>query len=138
MRVTMVAQPFAAVAASLMLVSAGACSPAALSARPAGSEAAAFVEVTNSSWFDVVVYGVRSGVRWRLGMVGSMNTETFRIPQHDLLSGSGLRLIADPIGSPEVFVFGTDPGCARTAGRVDRGVELTVAPRLAQSYFAVR
>lgn len=61
-----------------------------------------------------------------------MNTEMFRIPRHHLLSGSGLRLMADPIGSSEVFVS------ERILASPGNRVTFTVAPRLAQSYFAIR
>ena len=132
MRVMKVAGPSAAVVASLMLAPALACSPAGRLVQPRGPQAAAFVEVTNTNWFDVVVYSLRSGVRWRLGMVTSMNHETFRIPHRDLMTGSGLRLMADPIGSPDVFV--SEPILVSPGDRV----AFTVAPRLAQSYFAIR
>lgn len=61
MRVMMLARPSAAVAASVMLAAGAACSPAGRLPRSTGPQAAALVEVTNTSWFDVVVYSVRSG-----------------------------------------------------------------------------
>jgi hypothetical protein len=132
MRITSTARPLTAVAASVMLASAVACAPTGRSAGPAEPRTVSFVDVTNSSWFDVVVYSVGSGTRWRLGMVTSMSNRTFRIPRRDLLTSAGLRLMADPIGSPHVFVserIVMSPG--------DR-VAFTVAPHLAQSYFAIR
>lgn len=132
MHVRVLARPSAAVAASVMLAAAVACAPPGRLPPPAGPQTAAFVEVTNTNWLDVVVYSVRSGVRWRLGMVRSLSTETFRIPRYHLLSGSGLRLMADPIGSSQAFVSERIP-----ASPGDR-VTFTVAPRLAQSYFAIR
>jgi hypothetical protein len=125
-------RPFASFASLALIASAVACFPSGGPERPIGRRATAFVEVTNSSWFDVVVYSLGSGPRWRLGMVTSMSTETFRIPEPDLLAGSGLRLMADPIGSPDVFTSD------RILAMPGQRVELMVAPRLSQSYFAVR
>jgi hypothetical protein len=88
--------------------------------------------VENTNWLDVVVYSLGSGARRRLGTVTSFAKETFRIPRHELFSSAGLRLVADPIGSREVFVSERI-----IAGPGDR-VVLTLAPRLAQSYFAIR
>jgi hypothetical protein len=88
------------------------------------------IEVTNTNWLDVVVYSARFGERWRLGMVRSMTTETFRLPRRHQLS-PGLRLVADPVGSSNVFVT------ERIAASPGDRVMLTVAPQLAQSYFAI-
>jgi hypothetical protein len=108
---------------------------ACTSGRPASAGPAprqgASVQVTNMSWLDVVVYSVGAGPRWRLGTVGSMDTETFRLPQHNVGSAS-LRLMADPIGSREIFVserIGVSPG---------QRVDFTVTPVLTHSYHALR
>jgi hypothetical protein len=132
MRVTIIAHSLTAVAGSLLIGGSGACSPAAHLARPAAPQPTSFVEVTNSNWLDVVVYRVRSGVRWRLGTVRGLSTATFHIPRQDVLSGGGLRLMADPIGSREVYMS------ERIVVAPGQRVELTVAPRLSHSYFAVR
>ena len=120
-----------AVGTSLMLAAVVACAPAGSSARTEPLPVT-LVEVSNNSWYDVVVYSVGSGPRWRLGMVTSLSRETFRVPRRDILSSAGLRLMADPIGSSERYVSDrilTSPG--------DQ-VSFTVTPRVAQSYYAIR
>jgi hypothetical protein len=126
------ARLFAAYAGLALLASTAACAPPARPAQPPSGYPAALVDVTNSSWFDVVVYSVGSGARFRLGMVTSMSSGTFRIPRRDVVAGSGLRLLADPIGSRQIFVS------ERILVGPGQRVELTVMPQLPQSYYAVR
>jgi hypothetical protein len=113
-------------AAGAILLAAIACAPGNRTTR-SSPRLGASVEVTNTSWYDVVVYSVGSGPRWRLGMVGSLQTHTLRIPSNSL----ELRLLADPIGSAQVFL--SDPIVVSPGQQV----ELTIAPRLAQSYYTL-
>ncbi|HUE95618.1 MAG TPA: hypothetical protein VMN39_03115 [Longimicrobiaceae bacterium] len=64
-----------------------------------GELAEARVNVMNNNWLDMVVYAERGGMRIRLGTVTSMTREMLTIPQNVLVSSSGIRLIASPIGS---------------------------------------
>jgi hypothetical protein len=57
------------------------------------------LRVSNNSWADMNVFLLRGSTRHRLGMVTSMNTTTFTIPEQAMSSASDLRLYADPIGS---------------------------------------
>ncbi len=61
------------------------------------------VEVDNHSWSDVVIYLVRGAAAERLGMVGSLNSETFVFPFRRLGIGGDVRLRAYPIGGPAAF-----------------------------------
>ncbi len=65
------------------------------------------VQVRNDNWNTVDIYVMRSGVKWRLGMVVTGRTEQFKLPV-DFERGAGdVRLLVDPIGSAEVYA--TDP-----------------------------
>jgi hypothetical protein len=57
------------------------------------------LRVSNNSWADMNLFLLRGTTRHRLGMVTSMNTTTFTIPEEALSAASDLRLYADPIGS---------------------------------------
>jgi hypothetical protein len=65
------------------------------------AQADARVEVTNNNWADMRVFVERGGMRVRLGTVTSMRTASFRIPRTMMNQSGNLRLVADPIGSPE-------------------------------------
>lgn len=60
------------------------------------------VEVENHSWSDVVIYLVRGTSVERLGMVGSLNSQTFVFPFRRLGVGD-VRLRAYPIGGSGGF-----------------------------------
>jgi len=60
------------------------------------------VEIENHNWSDVVIYLVRGTSTERLGMVGSLKTETFIFPFRRLGVGEA-RLRAYPIGGPAAF-----------------------------------
>lgn len=65
------------------------------------------LSVENHNWSDVVVYAVRSGMRYRLGTVTSMQRAELAVPPALTVADGDLRLLLDPIGSRNVFV--TDP-----------------------------
>ena len=60
------------------------------------------VEIENHNWSDVVIYLVRGTATERLGMVGSLKTETFVFPFRRIGTGEA-RLRAYPIGGPAAF-----------------------------------
>lgn len=91
----------------------GACAPAAPGGAGApapelfaGAAAPPTVRVTNNNWSNMNVYAVRGTSRFRLGMVTSMATEVFRLPDA-LADAGGMRLLADPIGGSEQFITPT-------------------------------
>ena len=66
------------------------------------SHAELAVEIENHNWSDVIIYLVRGTATERLGMVGSLKTETFVFPFRRLGVGDA-RLRAYPIGGPAAF-----------------------------------
>lgn len=91
------------------LLLAAACAPAAERSAstpgfgPAATERAV-VEVENRNWSDVTVYAVRPrGSRIRLGTVTSMTTEAFTLPARYLGAEGEVMLLAEPVGSTDVF-----------------------------------
>jgi hypothetical protein len=74
-------------------------------AEPLPPEATAEValEVENHGWSDIVISLVRGTAVERLGMVGSLSTETFVFPYRKLGVGTDVRLRAYPIGGPRAF-----------------------------------
>ncbi len=59
------------------------------------------VMVTNHNWRDIRIYLLRSGARYRLGTVTSMNSATFLIPRECLSPGSRIQVLGEVIGSSE-------------------------------------
>lgn len=90
------------------------------------------VDVGNRNWADVVVYAVRAGTRWRLGMVTSMSERTFRVPEGSGVATGTIQFLVDPIGSGRGFQ--TDPVSVFPGQRLRFSVE----PRLPLSYVVVR
>jgi hypothetical protein len=59
--------------------------------------------VDNNNWAQVTIYVVRSGMRTRLGQVGAMKSETFRL-HPTLVSGTGeMHIVARPLASRHAF-----------------------------------
>lgn len=110
------------------------CAPAGNSYRstpsPEGRKATT-VAVENNNWATMTVYAMRGASRHRLGMVTSMNKARFRIPSSLMAGGQELRLMADPIGSSQVYV--TEAIQVRPGERV----ELTLQNHLAISSVSV-
>ena len=88
------------------------------------------LEVTNENYLDVDVFVVRGTSRYRVGTVGGNGSATLSIPGNVIVHGE-LQLLADPIGSSEVYV--TD----RISVAPDQVVQLTVASRVRMSSYAV-
>ena len=68
----------------------------------------ATVYVENDNWLDVVVYAVRGGARFRLGMVTSLQSTVFQLPSAMLGASTNLFLLASPIGGSQYDLFATD------------------------------
>ena len=86
--------------------------------------------VTNQNWLDVNVFVIRGTSRYRLGAVGGNSSATLRIPSSVVVRGE-LQLMADLIGSNDVYVSDLIPVTP------DQQVQLTVAPRVRMSTYAV-
>ena len=119
----------AALSAFLVLAS---CAPAATqTATSAPPEPGISLTVANQNWLDVTVYAIRGATRIRIGQVTGNGTAQLRIPRHLLVAGQ-VRLMADPIGSNELYIsepISVDP---------DQRLQLTVAPAVNMSSYAVR
>lgn len=72
-------------------------------APPSPATAEVALEVENHAWSDIVIYLVRGTSTDRLGMVGSLSTETFIFPYRELGAGTDVRLRAYPIGGPRSY-----------------------------------
>jgi len=59
----------------------------------------AIVHVNNHNWQDVDVFAVREGMKMRLGMVTSMSSGDFKLPETFLVGSPNVQLRIDPIGS---------------------------------------
>lgn len=118
----------------LLLGLVSACAPAAGTPAPRGPapEAATTVTVTNENQRDMVMYAVRSGMRFRLGTVPSLDVRTFTIPSTAIPAAGGVRLMADPVGTAAPHTSEAIP--------VDHGVaiEFRIKKRIADSYYAIR
>ncbi len=89
------------------------------------------VQVTNRNWGDIRVFISRSGNRFRLGTVTSMNTAEFEFPQGRLVEGALIQVVVEVIGKFE--------GTATEEIRVRRGlvIEWTIENVLNQSKLFV-
>ena len=86
--------------------------------------------VTNQNWLDVDVFVMHGGSRYRIGEVGGNGSATLSIPSGFVMNGQ-VQLLADPIGSNETYLT------EMISVAPDENVQLTVAPRLRMSSFAV-
>lgn len=119
------------VAAALVLaVAASGCARATAGTDVQSIRPTTTVQVSNQGWSDVVVYVLRSGMKWRLGMVTSQTSRTFEMPRGVLPEAGSLRLLADPIGSKEHL---TAPFQVTSGQRV----ALTLQNVLSMSYVSV-
>lgn len=66
------------------------------------------VRVENHNWLDMHVYAIQTGAPARsLGWVTAHSSKVFNLPGSVTQAGTDLRLLADPIGSRDVYV--SDP-----------------------------
>ena len=61
------------------------------------------VEVRNRNWQDMHVYVLGAGQRYSLGVVTSQSTQRYELPEGAFATGRDIVLLADPIGSDEVY-----------------------------------
>ena len=118
---------YAVLGAALLL---SACASGAKRASTGLEAAPVLLTVTNQNWLDVDVFAIRGTARYRLGAVGGNSSATLRIPAN-LVAHGDLRLMADPVGSNDVYVSDVIPVAP------DQSLQLTVAPRMRMSTYAV-
>lgn len=87
--------------------------------------------VTNENWLDVNVFVVRGDGRYRIGEVTGNTSATLTIPSSLIIHGE-VQLMADPVGSDDRYVTET------ISVSPNEAVQLTVAPRMRMSSYAVR
>lgn len=61
------------------------------------------LEVENRNYLDVVVFGMQDATAIRLGSVTGLTARTLSVPDHLVVAGQ-LRLLVDPVGSPEAYL----------------------------------
>lgn len=96
-------------------------------AAPSPEDGVFTVRIVNRNWADMRVYLGREGQRAFLGLVTSGAAVTFPAPADMARAATAIRLVAEPVGSADVFVsepFLADPG---------RTVEWTIRVRPEQS-----
>jgi hypothetical protein len=89
------------------------------------------LEVESHNWSDLVIYLVRGTSSQRLGMVGSLKTETFVFPYRRLGAGGDVQLRAYPIGGPRAYtseIIRVQPG---------QWIRWTLENDLTRSFLAV-
>lgn len=113
------------------LVLLAACAPSAKKGSAIAPSRDVYLSVENQNWLDVSIYVLRGVSRTRLGQVTGNGSAQLRIPSSAIVAGQ-VRLLADAIGSNERFVtdvITVDP---------DQRVQLTVAPAMRMSSYAIR
>ncbi|MEZ4417758.1 MAG: hypothetical protein R3E10_18520 [Gemmatimonadota bacterium] len=100
--------------------------------RFGGSPSAVVLEVSNKGWTDITVLVERGGVRHRLGLSSALSERRFRIPAEVAPAGETIALLADPVGSSEVY---RSPSVRIEAGIV---IVWTLQNNLAQSSLRTR
>ncbi len=89
------------------------------------------IVVRNLAWCDVRVFAVRRSFGHRVGMVTSMHTTTFTLPE-DLVDGHRVQLHLVPVGRSDTFT--TDPIVVAD----DQALHLTVQEPIRLSTYATR
>lgn len=88
---------FSAIALFLVALT-GALACGGRTPRQVDPSAPSMVEIRNQSFYDVTIYVLRSGARFRLGTVSGNTTAILELPRAMAYPGSVVRFMADPIG----------------------------------------
>jgi hypothetical protein len=122
-------------AALLVLSAAAGCGPAPShqesTVAPDQGRRPITVQVTNDHMQDVDVFVVDNGVKFRLGMLTTGQTQRYPLPWGVALTGRDLRVVVHPIGGGGDFVtenFVVNPGDL---------VQLSIRPVLPQSSLSI-
>jgi hypothetical protein len=84
------------VASATLLAAAGCARTPGQAPAP---DAPASLRVENRSFIDYTVYVLRTGQRYRLGLVNALGTQTFVLPRGLVTGPTPLRFTADPLGA---------------------------------------
>lgn len=115
----------ALVAGSMLLPRVAAAQEAAQADESSRPETVA-VRVENHNWLDMHVYVLEYGKAPRsLGMVNAQGSQVFELPAAVTVAGTDLRVLADPVGSTDLYV--SDPVLADPASEVVVTLENSLA-----------
>lgn len=120
--------PLAVLGAATLLAACASGGASRISSNPALQPIS--LTVTNQNWLDVNVFVMHGNSRYRIGQVGGNGSATLSIPSGLIMNGQ-VQLLADPVGSSDTYL--TD----MISVAPDEKVQLTVAPRMRMSSFAV-
>lgn len=122
------------VAVSLFVVSAcgGRQEPRFLSNRAPGGDREIRVEVVNDNFLDMGIFVMEGSTNFRLGDVTGKSSANFSLDLDMISPSTGLRLLADPVGSRDAYL--SDPVTVNP-GTI---VVFNIAPALSQSYVTLR
>lgn len=94
----------AAVATALVLPSAAAAQQSPKETESSKPESVD-VRVENNNWLDMHLYALTSGASARsLGVVSAHTSQVFHLPAAVTVAGTDLRVVADPIGTADIYV----------------------------------
>src|SRR5262245_45099807 len=90
------------------------------------------VQITSDHPQDVTVYVIDNGIRYRLGMLTTAQTQRFKLPAGVSLTGRDLKVLVHPIGGGGDYMtenFVVNPGDE---------VRVSIKPALPQTSLSVR
>lgn len=112
-------------AGSLLMPAAAAAQESAQASESSAPEQVA-VRVENHNWLDMHVYLLEYGRAPRsLGMVMAQGSAVFEVPAAVTVAGTDLRVLADPVGSNDLYV--SDPVLADPTSEVVVTLENSLA-----------
>jgi hypothetical protein len=127
--------------AALAILLTGACAPASngLDTSTLPAEEKATVQVRNYNLNPVTVYLVRSGMRHRIGRLGTHQTKTFEVPRDMIRVVDDVRLVADPVGPATEFTASRTMPFRTEPLRVPEGQDIvfTIENNLAASTYTL-
>jgi hypothetical protein len=100
--------------------------------RAGGGDETIRVEVRNDNFLDVTVYVLPDGVSHRIGDVTGSSSATLDVPARLILAATSVRLLVNPIGSPQTYL---SEEILVTPGDL---IRLHVASRIQMSSWSVR
>src|SRR5688500_15347308 len=86
------------------LLSACALPPDAQPGEPTPQGGRGVIRVQNNNFYDMAVYVVQSGMRWRLGTVTGFSGQSFPVPRSFSADVREVQLLADPIGGGPAYL----------------------------------
>ena len=113
------------------LLTACALPPDAQPGEPSPQGGRGVIRVQNNNFYDMTVYVVQSGMRWRLGTVTGFSEQAFPVPSSFNADVRDVQLLADPIGGGPAYLS------QRVRIHPGQAVELSIAGSINLSSLAV-